>query len=65
MICSGRALGSRTAWLHEPQYAERPGSSAPATDGIEAHVHNSLAEVTAGFIIGDAGSAAVAAFERA
>ncbi|WP_052662411.1 amidohydrolase, partial [Mycobacterium tuberculosis] len=63
------ALGSRTAWLHEP-YADAPdciGTCHLDVDGIEAHVRAcTKAEVTAGFhVIGDAAvSAAVAAFER-
>ncbi|MDP7724480.1 amidohydrolase [Mycobacterium sp. TY814] len=63
------ALGSRTAWLHEP-YADAPGCTGtrhldPQT--VEAHVRAcSEAEVTAGFhVIGDAAvSAVVDAFER-
>jgi predicted amidohydrolase YtcJ len=63
------ALGSRTAWLHEP-YADAPdrvGNCYLDPDAIEAHVRACTeAEVTAGFhVIGDAAvSAAVAAFER-
>jgi predicted amidohydrolase YtcJ len=63
------ALGSRTAWLHEP-YADAPdhlGTCYLDPDAIEAHVRACTeAEVTAGFhVIGDAAvSAAVAAFER-
>lgn len=64
------ALGSRTAWLHEP-YADAPGCTGtrhldPAA--IDAHVRACTeAEVTAGFhVIGDAAvSAVVDAFERA
>ncbi|HTQ16581.1 amidohydrolase [Mycobacterium sp.] len=63
------ALGSRTAWLHEP-YADAPdrtGTCYLDPDAIEAHIRACTeAEVTAGFhVIGDAAvSAAVAAFER-
>ncbi len=63
------ALGSRTAWLHEP-YADAPdrvGTCYLDADVIEAHVRACTeAEVTAGFhVIGDAAvSAVVAAFER-
>ncbi|OBG91713.1 amidohydrolase [Mycobacterium sp. E3251] len=63
------ALGSRTAWLHEP-YADaedRLGTCYLDPDAIEAHVRACTeAEVTAGFhVIGDAAvSAVVAAFER-
>jgi predicted amidohydrolase YtcJ len=63
------ALGSRTAWLHEP-YADAPdriGTCYLDPDAIEAHVRAcSEAGVTAGFhVIGDAAVwAAVAAFER-
>jgi predicted amidohydrolase YtcJ len=63
------ALGSRTAWLHEP-YAdapERTGTCYLDPDAVEAHVRACTeAEVTAGFhVIGDAAvSAAVTAFER-
>jgi predicted amidohydrolase YtcJ len=63
------ALGSRTAWLHEP-YADAPGCIGTChldPDAIEAHVRACTeAEVTAGFhVIGDAAVAAVvAAFER-
>ncbi len=63
------ALGSHTAWLHEP-YADAPdrvGTRYLDPDVIEAHVRACTeAEVTAGFhVIGDAAvSAAVAAFER-
>ncbi|CAM4441960.1 N-substituted formamide deformylase precursor [Mycobacterium basiliense] len=63
------ALGSRTAWLHEP-YADAPDSTGSChlePDAVEAHVRAcTQAEVTAGFhVIGDAAvSAVVAAFER-
>ena len=63
------ALGSRTAWLHEP-YTDAPdrvGTCYLDADAIEAHVRACTeAEVTAGFhVIGDAAvSAVVAAFER-
>lgn len=63
------ALGSRTAWLHEP-YADAPdtvGSCYLAPEAVTAHVRAcTQAGVTAGFhVIGDAAvSAAVAAFER-
>ncbi|MCV7124870.1 amidohydrolase [Mycobacterium lacus] len=63
------ALGSRTAWLHEP-YADAPdrvGACYLDPDAIVAHVRACTeAEVTAGFhVIGDAAvSAVVAAFER-
>ncbi len=63
------ALGSRTAWLHEP-YTDAPdriGTCYLEPDVIEAHVRACTeAEVTAGFhVIGDAAvSAVVAAFER-
>ncbi|OSC39544.1 amidohydrolase [Mycobacterium decipiens] len=63
------ALGSRTAWLHEP-YADAPdciGICHLDPDAIEAHVRACTeAEVTAGFhVIGDAAvSAVVVAFER-
>ncbi len=63
------ALGSRTAWLHEP-YTDAPdrvGTCYLDADVIEAHVRAcTQAEVTAGFhVIGDAAvSAAVGAFER-
>jgi predicted amidohydrolase YtcJ len=63
------ALGSRTAWLHQP-YADAPdcvGTCHLDPDAIEAHVRACTeAEVTAGFhVIGDAAvSAVVAAFER-
>lgn len=63
------ALGSRTAWLHEP-YADAPGCTGtrhlePAA--LEAHLRAcSEAEITAGFhVIGDAAvSAVVDALER-
>ncbi len=63
------ALGSRTAWLHEPyaDAADRLGTCYLDTDAIEAHVRACTeAEVTAGFhVIGDAAvSAVVTAFER-
>lgn len=63
------ALGSRTAWLHEPyaDAADRVGSCYLDADVIEAHVRACTeAQVTAGFhVIGDAAvEAAVAAFER-
>lgn len=63
------ALGSHTAWLHEP-YAdapERTGSCYLEPDAVEAHVRAcTQARVTAGFhVIGDAAvAAAVRAFER-
>jgi predicted amidohydrolase YtcJ len=63
------ALGSRTAWLHEP-YTDAPdriGTCYLDPDLIEAHMRACTeAEVTAGFhVIGDAAvSAVVAAFER-
>jgi predicted amidohydrolase YtcJ len=63
------ALGSRTAWLHEP-YTDAPGCIGTRhidPDAIEAHVRAcSEAEVTAGFhVIGDAAvSAVVDAFQR-
>ena len=63
------ALGSRTAWLHEP-YADacdRVGTCYLDPEVITAHVRAcSEARVTAGFhVIGDAAaSAVVAAFER-
>jgi len=63
------ALGSRTAWLHEP-YADAPdrnGTCYLDPDAIEAHLRACTeAEVTAGFhVIGDAAvGAVVAAFER-
>jgi predicted amidohydrolase YtcJ len=63
------ALGSRTAWLHEPYLdaPDRAGTCYLDPDVIEAHVRACTeAEVTAGFhVIGDAAvSAAVDAFER-
>ncbi len=63
------ALGSRTAWLHEP-YTDAPdcvGACYLDTEAVEAHVRACTeAEVTAGFhVIGDAAvSAAIEAFER-
>ncbi len=63
------ALGSHTAWLHEP-YTDAPdrvGSCYLDPDAIEAHLRACTeAEVTAGFhVIGDAAvSAAIAALER-
>jgi predicted amidohydrolase YtcJ len=63
------ALGSRTAWLHEP-YADAPdraGTCYLDPAAVEAHVRACTdAEVTAGFhVIGDAAVAAVIdAFER-
>jgi hypothetical protein len=63
------ALGSRTAWLHEP-YTDAPdriGTCYLDPEVVEAHVRAcTAAEVTAGFhVIGDAAvSAVVAAFER-
>ncbi|OBK95969.1 amidohydrolase [Mycobacterium asiaticum] len=63
------ALGSRTAWLHEP-YADAPectGTRHIDPDTIEAHLRAcTQAEVTAGFhVIGDAAvSAVVDALER-
>lgn len=63
------ALGSHTAWLHEP-YADAPdcvGTRHLEPGAVEAHVRAcSEAEVTAGFhVIGDAAvSAVVDAFER-
>jgi predicted amidohydrolase YtcJ len=63
------ALGSRTAWLHEP-YADAPdriGTCHLDPEAIEAHVRAcTAAKVTAGFhVIGDAAvSTVVAAFER-
>ncbi|WP_204080944.1 amidohydrolase [Mycobacterium riyadhense] len=62
------ALGSRTAWLHEP-YADAPdciGTCHLDPEAIEAHLRACTeAEVTAGFhVIGDAAvSAVVAALE--
>lgn len=63
------ALGSRTAWLHEPYLdaPDRVGTCYLEPDVIEAHVRACTeAAVTAGFhVIGDAAvSAAVGAFER-
>jgi predicted amidohydrolase YtcJ len=63
------ALGSHTAWLHEPyaDAAEHTGTCYLDPDAVEAHVRACTeAEVTAGFhVIGDAAvSAAVDAFER-
>ena len=63
------ALGSRTAWLHEP-YTDAPNQTGTChldPEVIEAHVRACTeAEVTAGFhVIGDAAvSAVVTAFER-
>jgi len=63
------ALGSRTAWLHEP-YTDAPdrvGTCYIDPDGVQAHLRAcTAAQVTAGFhVIGDAAvSAAVDAFER-
>nr|WP_122443159.1 amidohydrolase [Mycobacterium attenuatum] len=63
------ALGSRTAWLHQP-YADAPGCTGTChldPDAIEAHLRACTeAAVTAGFhVIGDAAvSAVVAALER-
>ncbi len=59
------ALGSRTAWLHEP-YTDAPdrvGSCHLDPDAVEAHVRAcTQAQVTAGFhVIGDAAVAAVVA----
>jgi len=63
------ALGSRTAWLHEPytDAPDRTGTCYLDPDTIEAHVRACTeAEVTAGFhVIGDAAvTAVVDAFER-
>jgi predicted amidohydrolase YtcJ len=63
------ALGSRTAWLHEPYHdaCDRVGSCYLDPEAITAHVRACTeAGVTAGFhVIGDAAaSAVVAAFER-
>jgi predicted amidohydrolase YtcJ len=63
------ALGSHTAWLHEPytDAPERVGTCYLDSDVVEAHVRACTeAEVTAGFhVIGDAAvSVAVDAFER-
>jgi predicted amidohydrolase YtcJ len=63
------ALGSRTAWLHEP-YTDAPdrcGNSYLDPDTITAHLHACTeAGITAGFhVIGDAAvTAVVGAFER-
>ncbi|WP_421846166.1 amidohydrolase [Mycobacterium sp.] len=63
------ALGSRTAWLHEP-YADAPGCVGTCwldSDAVAAHIRACTeAEVTAGFhVIGDAAvSVVVDAFER-
>jgi predicted amidohydrolase YtcJ len=63
------AIGSRTAWLHEP-YIDAPGrvgTSYLDPDAITTHVRAcTAAGVTAGFhVIGDAAvSATVAAFQR-
>jgi len=63
------ALGSRTAWLHEP-YADAPdrtGTCYLEPKAVEAHLRACTeAEVTAGFhVIGDAAvTAVVAALER-
>ena len=63
------ALGSHTAWLHQP-YADAPectGTCHIDPDAVHAHVWACTeAKVTAGFhVIGDAAvSAAVDAFER-
>jgi predicted amidohydrolase YtcJ len=63
------ALGSHTAWLHEPytDAPDRTGACYIEPDAIEAHVRACTeAEVTAGFhVIGDAAvSAVIGAFER-
>jgi predicted amidohydrolase YtcJ len=63
------ALGSRTAWLHEPyaDAADRVGTCYLDPEAITAHVRACTeAGVTAGFhVIGDAAvSAVVAAYER-
>ena len=63
------ALGSRTAWLHEPytDAPDRTGTCYLDPDVIHAHVRACTeAHVTAGFhVIGDAAvSAVVGAFER-
>lgn len=63
------ALGSRTAWLHEPyaDAADRFGTCYLDPDLVEAHLRACTeAEVTAGFhVIGDAAvSAVVTALER-
>jgi predicted amidohydrolase YtcJ len=63
------ALGSHTAWLHEP-YTDAPDSIGTChiePEAIEAHVRACTeAEVTSGFhVIGDAAvSAVIGAFER-
>ncbi len=63
------ALGSHTAWLHQP-YADAPectGTRHMDSDAVQAHVRACTeAQITAGFhVIGDAAvSAAVDAFER-
>ncbi|MGN6337669.1 amidohydrolase, partial [Mycobacterium sp.] len=63
------ALGSHTAWLHEP-YTDAPDRSGTCylePDAVEAHVRAcTQAEVTAGFhVIGDAAvTAVVGALER-
>jgi predicted amidohydrolase YtcJ len=63
------ALGSRTAWLHQP-YADAPGCCGNAyldADAVTAHLMACTeAGITAGFhVIGDAAvDAVVAAFER-
>ncbi|GFG95729.1 hypothetical protein MTIM_16080 [Mycobacterium timonense] len=63
------AIGSRTAWLHEP-YADAPdrtGTCYLDADAVTAHVRACTeAEITAGFhVIGDAAVATVVdAFER-
>jgi hypothetical protein len=63
------AVGSHTAWLHEPytDAPDRTGTCHLDPDVIEAHVRACTeAQVTAGFhVIGDAAvSAVVSAFER-
>ncbi|KLO26686.1 amidohydrolase [Mycobacterium haemophilum] len=63
------ALGSRTAWLHQPytDAPDRTGTCYLEPDAIEAHLRACTeAQVTAGFhVIGDAAvSAVVTAFER-
>jgi predicted amidohydrolase YtcJ len=63
------ALGSRTAWLHQPYHdaAERCGNSYLDVDAIAAHVRACTeAGITAGFhVIGDAAvTAVVTALER-
>lgn len=63
------AIGSHTAWLHEP-YADEPGRTGTChlePDAVEAHLRACTeAEVTAGFhVIGDAAvSAVVTALEN-